>query len=100
MDRKRWAAPSSVVTGYTRIVTRCANLSLRAPILIQQFESFASEVLPMLQKRGLFRKEDDSRMLRGHCGLGELAGAASGRRRWLSDAKPTYRGAAMATQAS
>lgn len=54
----------------------------------------------MLQKRGLFRKEDDSRMLRGHCGLGELAGAASGRRRWLSDAKPTYRGAAMATQAS
>lgn len=61
------------MTGYTRIVTKCANLGLRAPILIKQFEPFTSEVLPVLQKRGLFRKEDDSRMLRGHCGLGELA---------------------------
>ena len=46
--------------------------SAKTPVITQQLELFASEVVPILRKRGLFRSEYDSASLRGHFGLEEL----------------------------
>ncbi|MCG8986654.1 LLM class flavin-dependent oxidoreductase [Delftia acidovorans] len=54
------------------------GFNVMPPILNQQFELFTSEVVPILRKRGLFREEYESRTLRGHFGLGELAGTGAG----------------------
>jgi hypothetical protein len=40
-----------------------------APILPAQFDVFAGEVVPILQRRGLFRTEYTGSMLRDHYGL-------------------------------
>ena len=42
------------------------------PVITQQLELFASEVVPILRKRGLFRSEYESSTLRGHFGLPDL----------------------------
>jgi hypothetical protein len=39
------------------------------PILPAQFDVFAGEVVPILQRRGLFRTEYTGSMLRDHYGL-------------------------------
>jgi len=39
------------------------------PILPAQFDVFAGEVVPILQRRGLFRTEYRGSMLRDHYGL-------------------------------
>ena len=48
------------------------GFNVMPPVITQQLELFASEVVPLLRKRGLFRSEYDSASLRGHFGLEEL----------------------------
>lgn len=48
------------------------GFNVMPPVITQQLELFASEVVPILRKRGLFRSEYDSASLRGHFGLEEL----------------------------
>ena len=48
------------------------GFNVMPPVITQQLELFASEVVPILRKRGLFRSEYDSSSLRGHFGLEEL----------------------------
>ncbi|MFH5776405.1 LLM class flavin-dependent oxidoreductase [Paracoccus sp. NGMCC 1.201697] len=45
------------------------GFNVMPPIIYQQLELFASEVVPILQKRGLFRTEYRGRTLREHFGL-------------------------------
>lgn len=45
------------------------GFNVMPPLLPLQFDVFASEVVPLLQKRGLFRTEYDGTMLRHHYGL-------------------------------
>jgi len=45
------------------------GFNVMPPVIYQQLELFASEVVPVLQKRGLFRREYRSRTLREHFGL-------------------------------
>lgn len=48
------------------------GFNVMPPIINQQLELFASEVVPILRKRGLFRSDYSSHTLRGHFGLQEL----------------------------
>ena len=48
------------------------GFNVMPPVINQQLELFASEVVPILRKRGLFRNAYDSHTLRGHFGLAEL----------------------------
>lgn len=45
------------------------GFNVMPPLLPLQFEVFAAEVVPILQRRGLFRTEYDGTMLRQHYGL-------------------------------
>jgi len=45
------------------------GFNVMPPILPSQFELFVSEVLPILQGRGLFRRSYEASTLRGHLGL-------------------------------
>jgi len=49
------------------------GFNVMPPIIGQQLELFANEVVPLLRKRGLFREEYDSHTLRGHFGLKEVS---------------------------
>jgi FMN-dependent oxidoreductase (nitrilotriacetate monooxygenase family) len=51
------------------------GFNVMPPIINQQFELFASEVVPLLRRRGLFRSEYQGRTLREHFGLQPLAPA-------------------------
>lgn len=51
------------------------GFNVMPPILYQQFEVFAQEVVPILQKRGLFRTGYEGRTLREHFGLAPVAPA-------------------------
>ena len=46
------------------------GFNIMPPVIYDQLELFASEVIPLLQKRGLFRWEYRGRTLREHFGLG------------------------------
>lgn len=48
------------------------GFNVMPPIINQQLELFANEVVPILRKRGLFRSDYTSHNLRGHLGLQEL----------------------------
>ena len=48
------------------------GFNVMPPVITQQLELFASEVVPILRKRGLFRSEYESTTLRGHFGLPDL----------------------------
>lgn len=48
------------------------GFNVMPPIINQQLELFASEVVPILRKRGLFRSDYSSNSLRGHFGLEDL----------------------------
>ena len=48
------------------------GFNVMPPVITQQLELFASEVVPILRKRGLFRSEYESTTLRGHFGLPNL----------------------------
>jgi FMN-dependent oxidoreductase (nitrilotriacetate monooxygenase family) len=67
------------------------GFNIMPPLLPAQLEAFSTEVIPILQRRGLFRTEYSGTTLRGHYGLplpasvfddpnfnGELQGAAAG----------------------
>ena len=45
------------------------GFNLMPPVLPWMLDVFVSEVVPILQKRGLFRREYEGRMLRDHYGL-------------------------------
>jgi alkanesulfonate monooxygenase SsuD/methylene tetrahydromethanopterin reductase-like flavin-dependent oxidoreductase (luciferase family) len=47
----------------------CDGFNLMAPLLPAGLEDFAREVVPVLQRRGLFRSAYTSSTLRGHLGL-------------------------------
>ncbi|BCQ29704.1 NtaA/DmoA family FMN-dependent monooxygenase (plasmid) [Caballeronia sp. NK8] len=52
------------------VESRAADgFNLMPPVLPAQFEVFAEHVVPILQKRGLFRREYEHDTLRGHYGL-------------------------------
>jgi hypothetical protein len=46
------------------------GFNVMPPVLPSQLKTFADEVAPILQKRGLFRTEYAGRTLRDHYGLG------------------------------
>src|SRR5690606_33748230 len=48
------------------------GFNVMPPVITQQLELFANEVVPILRRRGLFRSEYTSDTLRGHFGLGAL----------------------------
>ncbi|WP_407715013.1 LLM class flavin-dependent oxidoreductase [Comamonas testosteroni] len=48
------------------------GFNVMPPVITQQLELFASEVVPILRKRGLFRSDYQSSTLRGHFGLPDL----------------------------
>ena len=48
------------------------GFNVMPPVITQQLELFANEVVPILRKRGLFRSEYESSSLRGHFGLQDL----------------------------
>ncbi|EED69583.1 LLM class flavin-dependent oxidoreductase [Comamonas testosteroni] len=48
------------------------GFNVMPPVITQQLELFASEVVPILRKRGLFRSDYHSSTLRGHFGLPDL----------------------------
>ena len=48
------------------------GFNVMPPVITQQLELFASEVVPILRKRGLFRSDYQSSTLRGHLGLPDL----------------------------
>jgi alkanesulfonate monooxygenase SsuD/methylene tetrahydromethanopterin reductase-like flavin-dependent oxidoreductase (luciferase family) len=67
------------------------GFNIMPPVLPAQLDAFSTEVIPILQRRGLFRTEYTGTMLRDHYGLpwpasvfddpgfkGELRGAAAG----------------------
>ena len=45
------------------------GFNVMPPLLPAQFDAFAAEVVPLLQRRGLFRTEYSGTMLRHHYGL-------------------------------
>ena len=45
------------------------GFNLMPPVLPEMLDRFIAEVVPMLQKRGLFRSEDAGETLREHYGL-------------------------------
>ncbi|MBV9826170.1 MAG: LLM class flavin-dependent oxidoreductase [Alphaproteobacteria bacterium] len=49
------------------------GFNVMPPLLPLQFEVFATEVVPLLQRRGLFRTEYEGTMLRDHYGLEQPA---------------------------
>ena len=49
-----------------------------APVLPSGLEAFVDHVVPVLQERGLFRREYEATTLRGHYGLPVLAAGAVG----------------------
>jgi FMN-dependent oxidoreductase (nitrilotriacetate monooxygenase family) len=51
------------------------GFNVMPPLLPLQFDAFASEVVPLLQRRGLFRTEYEGTMLRHHYGLDRPASA-------------------------
>jgi alkanesulfonate monooxygenase SsuD/methylene tetrahydromethanopterin reductase-like flavin-dependent oxidoreductase (luciferase family) len=57
------------------------GFNIMPPLLPVQFDAFASEVVPLLQRRGLFRTEYEGTTLRQHYGLAwpESAFDAAGR---------------------
>ena len=48
------------------------GFNVMPPVITQQLELFASEVVPILRTRGLFRSDYQSSTLRGHFGLPDL----------------------------
>jgi alkanesulfonate monooxygenase SsuD/methylene tetrahydromethanopterin reductase-like flavin-dependent oxidoreductase (luciferase family) len=50
------------------------GFNIMPPLLPVQFEAFATEVVPLLQRRGLFRTEYEGTTLREHYGLDWPAG--------------------------
>ena len=48
------------------------GFNVMPPVIGEQFELFANEVVPILRKRGLFREDYTSATLRGHLGLAPL----------------------------
>ena len=50
------------------------GFNIMPPLLPVQFEAFANEVVPLLQRRGLFRTEYEGTTLREHYGLDWPAG--------------------------
>lgn len=48
------------------------GFNVMPPVITQQLELFANEVVPILRRRGLFRSEYGSDTLRGHFGLDAL----------------------------
>jgi FMN-dependent oxidoreductase (nitrilotriacetate monooxygenase family) len=51
------------------------GFNVMPPIINSQFAVFAEEVVPILQRRGLFRTEYQGDTLRSHFGLGDVKGA-------------------------
>ncbi len=49
------------------------GFNVMPPIMHSQFELFASEVVPILRRRGLFRQDYEGSTLRDHFGLGPVA---------------------------
>ncbi|MDR5740053.1 LLM class flavin-dependent oxidoreductase [Caballeronia sp. LZ016] len=49
------------------------GFNVMPPVLPAQFDIFTENVVPILQKRGLFRREYDAATLRGHYGLARPA---------------------------
>ena len=49
------------------------GFNVMPPILYRQFEVFTAEVVPILQKRGLFRRDYEGETLREHFGLAPVA---------------------------
>ncbi|WP_294646466.1 LLM class flavin-dependent oxidoreductase [uncultured Aureimonas sp.] len=49
------------------------GFNVMPPIMHSQFELFASEVVPILRRRGLFRQDYEGSTLREHFGLGPVA---------------------------
>lgn len=49
------------------------GFNVMPPVIYEQLELFASEVVPLLQKRGLFRTEYRGRTLRDHFGLAPVS---------------------------
>ena len=45
------------------------GFNVMPPIIYEQLELFASEVVPILRKRGIFREDYEGRTLRDHLGL-------------------------------
>ncbi|MBP6769839.1 MAG: hypothetical protein KA171_18815, partial [Reyranella sp.] len=53
------------------------GFNLMPPLLPSMLDVFVAEVVPLLQKRGLFRTDYEGRTLRDHFGLPRPAAAAS-----------------------
>ena len=53
------------------------GFNVMPPIINSQLALFAQEVVPILQKRGLFRQDYEGETLRSHFGLGEVGGGES-----------------------
>ncbi|WP_442853309.1 hypothetical protein [Arthrobacter sp. H14] len=49
------------------------GFNLMAPMLPDSLDDFVDQVIPVLQRRGLFRKRYTADTLRGHLGLGRPA---------------------------
>ncbi|QGG54921.1 LLM class flavin-dependent oxidoreductase [Paenibacillus sp. B01] len=58
----------------------CDGFNVMPPVLPGDLDTFVDEVVPILQRRGLFRREYESRTLRGHLGLERPAAGALGAR--------------------
>lgn len=54
------------------------GFNVMPPILDRQFELFATQVVPILQKRGLFRRDYEGTTLREHFGLDPVRGGDEG----------------------
>ena len=69
-----WGTPSSIADQLQEWFEHGAadGFNVMPPVITPQLELFASEVVPILRKRGLFRSDYQSSTLRGHFGLPDL----------------------------
>lgn len=49
----------------------CDGFNLMPPLLPEGLETFVEKVVPILQERGVYRKEYEGKTLRDHLGLKE-----------------------------
>ena len=56
------------------------GFNVMPPVITQQLELFANEVVPILRKRGLFRVDYSGTSLRSHFGLHALPSTRDGQR--------------------
>ena len=65
---------TGVLTLFEGVATGAADgFNLMPPVLPHQLDLFISEVVPILQKRGLFRQAYEGETLRSHFGLSRPA---------------------------